>query len=152
MAQVQTHIREELTKAMKARKEPDLTVLRGILGAFTNELVALKRTPQAELTDEEALTVIRRAVKQRKDSIEQFEKANRMELVENEKAELQVLEAYLPQMMSVDAVTAIAIAKKNEMGINDKGQAGILMAALMKELRGKADGAVVKEVVTHLLG
>ena len=70
-------VREQIKEAMKAREEVKLAVVKSLVAGFTNELVALKRPPNGELTDEEALNVIRRAVKQRKDSIEQFSKGNR---------------------------------------------------------------------------
>jgi uncharacterized protein YqeY len=118
---------------------------------FTNELVTLKRKPQDELSDEEALKVITRAVKQRKDSIEQFEKGGRADLADKEKLELAVLEPMLPAMMGKAEVMQMAEIKKAELGVSTKADAGKLMSALMKDLKGKADGMVVKEVVDELL-
>src|SRR3989338_7625013 len=92
-------IKEQIKDSMKARDAVRLGVLRGLVAGFTNELVATKRMPTDELSDEEVSNVIRRAVKQRKDSIEQFEKGGRPELAESEKAELAVLEKYLPAQM-----------------------------------------------------
>lgn len=148
---LQQSIKSQIVEAMKARDAVRLETLRGLSSQLTNELVSLKRKPTDELTDEETLTVIRRAVKQRKDSIEQFTTAGRSELVEKEQAELTILEAYLPQMMSRDDVMKIAEAKKSELGAADKSKAGMLMSALMKDLKGKADGNIVKEVVDELL-
>ena len=150
---LQQTIKSQIIESMKARDAVRLETLRGLSSQMTNELVALKRTPQAELSDEEALAVIRRAVKQRKDSIEQFTTAGRDELAEKEQSELAILEIYLPKMMSKDEVMKIAEVKKSELGI-DAGlpaQAGKLMSTIMKDLRGKADGSVVKEVVDELL-
>ena len=79
-------IKDQIKDAMKARDEVRLGVLRGLLAGFTNELVATKRTPQEELLDEQAMSVIMRAVKQRKDSIDQFTKGGRPELAESEQA------------------------------------------------------------------
>ncbi len=148
---LQTDIKEQVKEAMKAKDTVRLGVVRGLLSAFTNELVNLKRMPQDELSDEEALNVIRRAVKQRKDSIEQFVAGGRPELAEDEKAELAILEVYLPAMMPKEDVMAIAKAKMTEMGVTDKSKAGQLMGAIMKDLKGKADGDVVKAVVDELL-
>lgn len=145
-------IKEKIKTAMKERKEVELSVYRGLVSSFTNELVATGKTPQEELGDEEVLSVIRRAVKQRKDSIDQFTKGGRPELAESEKAELSVLEAFLPAQMPREDVKKVAEAKMAEMGITDKSKAGQLMGALMKDLRGKADGDVVKSVVDELLG
>lgn len=111
-----------------------------------------KRKPSDMLPDEEALEVIRRAVKQRKDSVSQFEKGNRSDLADGEKAELIYLEKYLPKMMSPEEILPVVEAKMKEMGVTDKSKAGMLLGALMKELKGKADGADVKAVVDKLLG
>ena len=148
---LQQQIKDQVKEAMKAHEEVKLGVLRGLVAGFTNELVATKRTPQEELTDEEVLNVIRRAVKQRKDSIDQFTKGGRPELAESEQAELSVLETFLPKMMERDEVMKIAQAKADEMGGIDKSKVGMFMGTLMKELKGKADGDVVKSVVDELL-
>ncbi len=143
-------IKNGIKEAMKARDTIRLEVMRGLSTAFTNELVASGRTPQDMLTDEQALAVITRSAKQRKDSIEQFTKGGRMDLVAEEKPQLEILEAYLPKMMDKSEVEAIAKAKQSELGITDSTKKGMLMSALMKDLKGKADGAVVKEVVDSL--
>jgi uncharacterized protein YqeY len=148
---LQQQIKEQMKDAMRNKEEVRLQTLRSIISGFTNELLNLKRTPQDELSDEEVLTVVRRAVKQRKDSIEQFEKGGRPDLSESEKAELSILEAYLPKMMDREEVLKIAKAKKEEMGVIDKSKIGMFMGTLMKELKGKADGDMVKSVVDELL-
>lgn len=144
-------LKEQIKDAMKAHDAVRLGVLRGLVSGCTNELVALKRTPQDELSDEEVLNVIRRAVKQRKDSIDQFTKGGRADLANTENAELDVLLTYLPQMMSEDEVMAFAKSKMEEIGVVEKSKAGMFMGTLMKELKGKADGDVVKTVVDKLL-
>lgn len=144
-------LKEQIKDAMKAHDAMRLGVLRGLVSNCTNELVSLKRTPQDELSDEEVLNVIRRAVKQRKDSIDQFTKGGRPDLAETEKTELAVLETYLPQMMSEDEVMAFAKSKMEEIGVVEKSKAGMFMGTLMKELKGKADGDVVKAVVDKLV-
>lgn len=147
---LQEKIREEIKNAMRAKDETRTLVLKGILSAFTNELVATKRTPQDKLPDEEALVVITRLAKQRKDSIAQFEAGGRADLAEAEKAELKVLEEFLPTLMSVEEIRKIAEAKKTEMNITDATQKGQFMGALMKDLKGKADGGDVKKVVDQM--
>ncbi len=144
-------IKNQIKEAMKAKDAVKLGVVKGLVAGFINELVNLRRPPDGELTDDEVLNVIRRAVKQRKDSIEQFTQGGRPELAESEQAELSILETYLPAMMSVEDVKKVAEAKMQEMGVTDKSKAGILMGALMKDLKGKADGDVVKSVVDELL-
>lgn len=149
---LQTKIREEMKQAMIAKDAVRLSVLRGVLSGFTNELVSLSRTPQDELSDEEALKVIIKMAKQRKDSIEQFRLGGREDLVVKEEEELEHLLPYLPTLMERDAIRPIAIQKKDELGIIDKSKSGLLMAAIMKDLKGKADGADVKAVVEEILG
>src|SRR3990167_392421 len=105
-------IREEIKVAMRAKDTMSLNTLRGVLAAFTNELVATKRKPQEELTDEEALAVIKRLCKQRKDSIEQFKTGGRNDLVETEEKELQILKKYLPEEVGKAEIRKIAESKK----------------------------------------
>ena len=147
---LQEKIKEEMKNAMRAKDETRTIVLKGVISAFTNELVATKRMPQDLLPDEESMTVITRLAKQRKDSITQFEAGGRADLAENEKVELKVLEEFLPTLMSVEEIKKIAEAKKTEMGITDATQKGQFMGALMKDLKGKADGGDVKNVVDSL--
>lgn len=136
---------------MRAKDEVTLRTLRSLTTAMTNEVVAKKRKPDEFLTDEEAITVLKRASNQRKDSIEQFDKAGRADLSEPEKAELVVIESYLPAMMSREEIETVVKAKIAEMGA-DKSKAGMLIGAVMKELKGTADGGDVKAVVGALLG
>jgi len=143
-------IRGEIKKAMLAKDTLRLDLLRGILSAFMNEVVAQKRKPQEELTDEDALSVIKRAVKQRKDSIKQFVAGGRSDLASSEEAELQILQIYLPETMSKEEIKIVAEQKKAELGITDTQKLGMLVGAVMKELKGKADGGNVKEVVESL--
>ncbi len=147
---LQESIKGSLKESMMAKDTVKTTVIRGLMSMFTNELVALGRTPQDALSDDEVLTVIRRAIKQRKDSIEQFTSAGRPELAESEQAELSILENYAPKMMSQDEIKALAVAKKAELGIDNKSKSGMIMSALMKDLKGKADGGDVKAVVEGL--
>jgi len=144
-------IQNEIPAAMRAKDQVRLTTLRGVLAAFTNESVALKRTPKDKLSDEEVVTVIRRLVKQRKDSIEQFEKGGRQDLADNEKAELKVLEEFLPAQMSEEKIREIVMVKKTEMGDIDKTKMGQFMGAVMKECKGQADGTLVKKVIEEIL-
>mgnify|MGYP001569185622 CR=1 FL=1 len=143
-----------MKEAMKARDAVRLSVLRGLLASFTNEAVAKKRKPDEELSDEDALSVISRAVKQRKDSIEQFEKGNRTDLAEAEKAELKILETYLPAQMSREEILSYVKGKMADPTTPEatRGNKNQLLGFVMKELKGKADGMIVKEAVNALLG
>lgn len=144
-------IKKSIPDAMRARDEVRLRTLRSLVTAMTNEVVNKKRKPDEFLIDEEAIAVIKRAVNQRKDSIEQFEKASRNDLAEPEKAELAILESYLPTMMSHEEILPIAKEKMAELNVSSKADAGKFIGALMKDLKGKADGGDVKAVVDSLL-
>ncbi len=150
METLQQQIKNQIKDAMLKKETVRLTVLRGLISAFTNESVAKGRTPQDELSDEEVLTVIRRQVKQRKDAIEQFTAGGRDDLAQNEKDELTYLEVFLPQMMSEEDVKKYVEAKKIELDIIDAKDKGKLMSEIMKDLKGKADGVVVKNAVDSL--
>lgn len=144
-------IRAGIPEAMRAKDPVRLQTYRSLVTMMTNEIVAKKRKPDELLSDEEALAVLKRAANQRKDSIEQYEKGGRPELAESEKAELRVIEELLPPQMSPEEVEAVVQAKMTEMGISSKAEAGKFMGAVMQELKGRADGAVVKEVIDSLL-
>lgn len=143
-------IKGKIKEAMMSKNTLMLKALRSMVSAFTNELVAKSRKPNEFLSDDEVLVVISRLAKQRKDSIEQFRNGGREDLVKEEQDELSILETYLPKMMEKEEIEKIAKSKKEEMGIIDPKEKGKLMSVLMKELKGKADGAVVKEVVDIL--
>lgn len=143
-------IKEGIKMALLAKDTVRLSVLRGLLTAFTNELVATKRKPQDELLDTEIIAVIRRSVKQRKDSIDQFRKGGREDLALSEENELKILETFLPPTMNKDDIKKKAEEVKGRLGITDKSKIGQLIGATMKELNGLADGGDVKEVVESL--
>lgn len=140
-------IKNNIKESMKAGDKVRLEVMRSLVTAFTNELVATDRTPQDMLTDEEAIKVITRASKQHKDSIEQFTKGNRMDLVNIEQDQLAILEEFLPKLMPPSEVEALVKARYEKLEIKDPMKKGMFMSSLMKELKGKADGSMVKEAV-----
>ncbi len=143
-------IKNGIKEAMIAKDALRLKAFRAMSAAFTNELVAKNKKPQEMLSDEEVLVVITRMAKQRKDSIDQFTKGGREDLVKEEESELAILETYLPKLMGRDEVDKIAKAKKEELGVSDPSKKGLLMSALMKDLKGRADGSVVKASVDAL--
>ena len=145
-----TDIKTQMVVALKAKDAVKLSVLRGLLSSFTNELVAKSRKPDETLSDEDVLTVISRAVKQRKDSIEQFEKGNRPDLADAEKSELAILNTYLPAQMSREEIFAY-VEQKVAVEKPEKEKKNQFMGMVMKELKGKADGTLVKEAVDKLL-
>mgnify|MGYP001600766538 FL=1 len=147
---LQADLKEMMKDAMRAKDSVRLGVVRGLIAACTNESVTKGYGPDGVLTEDDVMTVVMRGAKQRKDSIQQFEAGGRPELAEGEKAELAILETMLPAQMSRDEIVAAASAKATEMGVTDKTKANMLMGALMKDLKGKADGTVVKEVVDSM--
>jgi len=147
---IHAKIKEDLKKAMLAKEQEKTLVLRGVISAFMNEMIA-KKVTTPEIADEDGFNVLRRLVKQRKDSIEQFTKGNRADLAKSEESEMKIIETYLPQMMSKDEVIKIVQDKIAEVGTVDKTKIGQFMGGIMKELKGKADGTLVKEVIEELL-
>ena len=136
--------------AMKAKDDLRLQTLRGALAAFTNELVAKGRKPTEELADADAVTVLKRLGKQRKEAAEVYTKGARQELADKELAELKIIEAYLPQMASPEEIEKVARAKMEALGVTDAAGLGKLTGAVMKEFAGTAGGNEVKEVVAEL--
>ncbi len=135
---------------MIAKDETRTMVLRGIQAEIQKELMN-KKSAATEGTDEEVIAVVKRLVKQRKDSIDQFTKGGRPELAASEQKELAILEKYLPATMPKDQIKAVVLAKKAELGIADKSGAGKLIGAVSRDLKGKADGSDIKAVVDELL-
>ncbi len=142
---------------MKNKETVKLNVIRGLISAMQNEAVAKGKGPDGTLSDDEVLSVITRAAKQRKDSIAQFEAGGRPELAASEKEELSIIETMLPAQMTQNEIVAAAKAKAAELGIDPDAEVGAgktgankLMGALMKDLKGKADGTAVKAVVDSL--
>ena len=145
----------DLRDAMRAGDETRKGTLRLLLTAVRNAEIPPEKGavgPQrVELTDEAVLQIIQRQVKQRLDSIEAYNKANRADLSAIEEAELVVLRAYLPAQMSRDEVEAAARAVIQRLGAKGPADKGKVMGPIMGELRGKADGSLINAVVTELL-
>lgn len=135
---------------MRAHEALRLEVLRGLQALFSNEQIA-KKSSDPFLKDDDVITIIKRSVKQRKDSIEQFEKGGRADLAKKEKAELVILEAFLPETMSKADIKKLVQAKLKALGPLDPKKAGQFIGMMLKELKGKADGGDVKAVVDELI-
>lgn len=148
---LQQDIKNGIKQAMIAKDEIRLMVMRGLSADMTNELVSKKRKPDEALTDEEALAVIKRAAKRRMDSIEQFKAGGRQDLADSEEKELEIIKTFIPAGLPREEILKIALSKKQELLIEDKTKAGLLMSHVMKELKGKADGNDVKAVVDEIL-
>ena len=141
-------VNKQIPDAMRAKDAERLSALRNLKAAFVTEAITLKK--KGDLTDDEAFAVIKRLVKQRKDSAEQFKAGGRKELAKAEEAESKILEAFLPAQMSEADVRKIAVAVKAKLGVTDKAKLGQLIGAVVKETKGKADGGLVKEIVESL--
>lgn len=150
MNTLQTQVREKLKIAMKEKDQVGLDTLRAIISSCTNELVAIGKTPQDELDNDGVIKVVARLIKQRKDSIEQFTKAGRADLVAGEQAQVWVLEQFMPEQLSEEKIRAIAVEKQTELGFSDKTKLGMLVGAVMKEVGSNADGQLVKKIVESL--
>jgi uncharacterized protein YqeY len=144
---IATNIREQLKLAMKDKNQDALDTFRSVISAFTSELVTSGKTPQDEVTDEIAQKVIQKIIKQRQDSISQFEAGGRNDLAEIEKAQLAFLVPFMPVQMSEEKIREIVLAKKEALNFTDKAKMGMLVGAVMKEVGASADGAVVKKIV-----
>ncbi len=138
----------DLRDAMRQGEQTRRDTLRLALAALHNAQIAAGH----ELTDDDALAVLAKEAKQRRESIEEFSKANRTDLVEIEEAELAVLSAYLPAAVSRDEIVEAARKVVQDMGASGVKDIGKVMPVLMQQLRGRADGRDINEVVRELLG
>jgi uncharacterized protein len=138
----------DLRDAMRSGDGMRRDTIRQLRAALHYESIA-KGHP---LSDEESVTVVQRLVNQHRDSISEFGRGNRADLVAKEEAELQVLLGYLPEQLDREAITAAATAIIQKVGAAGKGDQGKVMRELAPELRGKADMRMVNEVVQELLG
>lgn len=138
-------IQKDLALAQKAREQLKVDTLRFLLGAAFN--LQIEKGRDYILTDNDILSVISKQVKTHKESIEMFEKANRTDLVERERAELEILQSYLPEQMSEPELRVkIEELKKN----NPTADFGTLMKLAMGELRGKADGSTIAKLIKEI--
>ena len=147
---MQETIKSAIKPAMLAKDSVRLGTLRMLVAAFTNELVTQGHPPTDPLSDEDCMKVIKRLAKQRKDSIEQFISGGRPELAEDEKAELAIIEEFLPIQMSEVEIEEKIRAKIAESPV-DPTKKGQFIGMMMKELGDTADGATVKIIVDKLL-
>ena len=140
-------IRTDLTESMKARDAARTSTLRMIQSAIKNEEIDKKHA----LTDDEALAVIRRAVKQRQDSIEQYTRGGREDLAAKEKSEQEMLEAYMPQQMTEADSEKIIGDIIQQVGAVSRKDTGKVMKEVMAKYKGVIDGKRVQEIVARLL-
>ncbi|MAO66533.1 MAG: glutamyl-tRNA amidotransferase [Balneola sp.] len=148
---IKEQIISDIKEAMKAKEQDKLLVLRSLKAKLMEKEISERKGGEAELSDEQAIEVLMKAAKQRKESIEQFEEGNRDDLAENEKKELKIIEAYLPEMMGEDEVRKVVKEKVKALGASGMEHMGKVMGALMGELKGKAEGSLISKVVKEEL-
>lgn len=142
----------DLKEAMLARDSSRSTVLRSLKAAILEKEISLRTGGErTELNDEIVTQVLMKAAKQRKDSLQQFIDANREDLAQTERYELEIIDAYLPKMMSEDEILAVVKDTAAKVGASAPADMGKLMGALMGKVKGKADGALVSKVVKDFL-
>jgi len=145
---LQEKLNTDLKAAMRARDELRMLVLRSLLSSMNYAEIA----KQKKLDEGGVIEVIGKEIKQRKESIEAYEKGNRSDLADKEKAEMAVLLEYMPAQMGRDEIVAIVQAVIAEVGAKGPGDKGKIMQKLMPQVKGKADGNEVNSIVTDLLG
>jgi uncharacterized protein len=147
---LQSQVDNDIKEAMRARETVRLNALRLLKSAMKNAAIE-KGGAETMLDDAEASAVIRRQIKQRHDAIEGFEKGGRLELAAAERAEIEVLSAYLPAALSPDEVTALAREAIAEAGATSKQQMGAVMKIATAKAAGRADGKTLSQAVQKLL-
>jgi len=137
----------DIKQAMKDKDKEKLSVLRMVKSAIQNEAIKHGR----DLTEEEELTVLSRELKQRKDSLHEFDKAGREDLVHKLQGELAIVEHYMPKQLSEEEVSAIVQQTISDVNASSKADMGKVMGALMPKVKGKADGSLVNKLVQQHL-
>jgi uncharacterized protein len=140
-------LNNDMKQAMKNKEKDKLSVVRMIKASVQNETIKLGH----DLSEEDELTVLSRELKQRKDSLHEFEKAGREDLVEKIRIELTFVELYMPKQLSEEELSEIVKSTISEVGANSKAEMGKVMAAIMPKVKGKADGSLVNKLVQQHL-
>ena len=148
MSALSDRIQSDLHEAMRARDETRKSALRMLTAAVKNAEIAAG----SSLDDDGVVGVVQKQVKQRRESIVEFEKANRGDLVAKERGEMEVLEVYLPEQAGRDQIETAARRVIAETGATSARDVGKVMPVLIKEFAGRADGREISEVVRLLLG
>lgn len=141
-------IDSEIKDSMRNKDNVRLSVMRMLLAAVKNTEI-LKKVKKLE--DDDIISVIQKMIKEHRESIAQFEKGNRMDLVNKEKAELDILQKYVPAQMSESELLPVVKAVIQELGVTSKADTGKAMKVVMEKVKGKADGKLVNQIVMSLL-
>lgn len=143
-------LQKELIESLKAKEELKASTLRYLISAIKNRIIEL-RPLNKELDDNEVLSIVTKQIKQRKESITEFEKGNRRDLADKEAAEMKLLEGYLPQQLAEAEVVALVEQAITESGAKSAQEMGKVMTLLVPKTKGKADGALVSRLVKEKL-
>lgn len=143
-------ISEDIKNAMRAKDTITLTTLRALKSAIKNAAIE-KGGADATLDDTETTNIIRKQIKQRQDSVAQFEQAKRLELVEKEKSEIEVLEKYLPKALSQEEIDQAVAESIAEVGATSRADMGKVMKVLQEKTGGRADGKTLSQAVQNKL-
>lgn len=144
---------DDLKQAMRDKDKVRLRTLRSLRAALKNEQIERRQDgAEAELSEQDQLAVLRKQVSQREDAIEQYEDAGRDDLVEQEQAELDVLNEYMPDPLSEDELEEVLRDIVDEVGATSMADMGPVMGRAMDRLRGRVDGGRVQQMVKSLLG
>jgi uncharacterized protein len=141
-------LNQDMKQAMKNKEKDKLVVIRMVKAALQNEAIKLG---QSELSEEDELTVLSRELKQRKDSLQEFKNADRLDLVEKTQAEIDILVEYMPEQLSEEEVSEIVKQTIIEVNATSKADMGKVMGALMPKVKGKVDGSLVNKLVVKQL-
>lgn len=144
MSELKSKIMDDVKAAMKNKEADRLSAIRFLQSAIKNKEIDLR---PKEITDEDIMSVIKKSAKQRKDSIEQYEKAGRQDLVDKEKFELSVIEQYLPEQMSEEQVSGIVDEVVAALGASTMKDMGAVMKEVQAKTAGAADGKMVSQLV-----
>ncbi|KGA98443.1 hypothetical protein AJ85_02670 [Alkalihalobacillus alcalophilus ATCC 27647 = CGMCC 1.3604] len=137
----------DMKNAMKNKDKLKLSVIRMVKASLQNEQIKVGH----ELTDDDSLTVLNRELKQRRDSLHEFEQADREDLASKIRDEIAVLEIYMPEQLSEEDLNQIVVDTIAEVGASSKADMGKVMGALMPKVKGKADGGLVNRLVQQHL-
>jgi uncharacterized protein YqeY len=145
-------VKNDLTEAMRAQDDVRRRALRSLRAALANkEIEQREEGTDSTLSEQQELSVVQKQVKQRRDSIEQYEEAGREDLVEKEREEMEVLEEYLPDRLTDEELSERITAIIDEVGATSMADMGAVMGRAMDELRGRVDGNRVREMVQAAL-
>jgi uncharacterized protein YqeY len=143
-------LNDDLRQSMRDKAELKTSTLRLLLSAI--KYAEIKPDRQVTLTDPEILGVIAKEIKQREDSVAAYKAGNRQDLVDKESAEMAILKAYMPQQLTSEEITAEAKKTIAEVGAKSLSDKGKVMGKLVAQLKGRADGKAINDIVTQLLG